>query len=112
MDRWKTYNKTQVVWRLFSCHRHTASTIKPLNIGPNKHMTSSSLKMSVRDDLSGVKTYRAEIDGEWVLMEFDPKKARLTHYFNKSLQKGEHTFTLEIIDDRENSAHYEVRFSR
>ncbi len=89
-----------------------APTIKPLNIHPNKHMTSSTLKMRVLDDLSGIKTYRAEIDGEWVLMEFDPKKARLTHYFKNSLQKGDHTFTLEIIDDRANVSHYKVGFSR
>lgn len=89
-----------------------APTIKPLNIYPNKLMTSSSLRMNIRDDLSGIKSYRAEIDGKWVLMEFDPKRARLTHYFKKSLQKGEHTFTLEVVDDRGNIAHYHVRFSR
>lgn len=87
-------------------------TIKPLNIYPGKHMTSSTLRMNIRDDLSGIQSYRAEIDGKWVLMEYDPKKARLTHRFQKSLTKGNHLFTLSVTDERNNTKVYEASFSR
>lgn len=89
-----------------------APKIKPLNIYAGKHMTSSTLKMSIRDDLSGIKSFSGRIDGKWILMEYDPKRARLTHHFLKSLSKGKHLFTLTVTDERNNTSTYEVSFIR
>ena len=65
-----------------------APTIKALNIYEGKKMTSSSIRVNIKDDISGIKSYRGEIDNKWILMEYDPKRERLTHYFDKNLSKG------------------------
>ena len=47
-----------------------APTIKGLNIYRGKTMTSSTIRMTIKDDMSGIKSYRGEIDGKWILMEY------------------------------------------
>ena len=85
-------------------------SVKGLNIFPGKVMTSSTIKMTIKDDMSGIKSYRGEIDGKWILMEFDPKRARLTHFFEKELSKGMHVFTLEVEDEKGNISKYRADF--
>jgi hypothetical protein len=29
------------------------------------------------DDLSGIKSYQATLNGEWLMMEYDPKRAKI-----------------------------------
>ena len=43
-------------------------------------------------------------------MEFDPKKARLTHFFEKELERGKHTFNLEVTDYKDNTSNYIAEF--
>jgi len=89
-----------------------APKIKPYNIYTNKNMSSSSsLIVSIADNLSGVKSYRGEIDGKWILMEYEAKKAHLIHKFD-SLPKGEHIFKLELVDGVGNSSEVEIPFYR
>src|SRR5690606_38143198 len=77
-------------------------TIKPYNIYNNKNMSgNSSLIISIADNLSGIKSYRGEIDGNWVLMEYEAKQAHLIHEFD-NLPAGEHLFKLELIDSVNN----------
>ena len=73
-------------------------------------MKSSSIRINIEDKLSGVKSYRGEINGSWILMEYDPKRNRLTHFFEKNLEKGKHIFKLIIVDNKENTSKYEVNF--
>lgn len=88
-----------------------APKIKGLNIYEGKKMTSSSIRVNIMDDLSGIKSYRGEIDNKWILMEYDPKRGRLTHYFDKNLSKGKHLFTLQVEDDKGNIASYRASFT-
>ena len=51
-----------------------ADTINPIvkgvNIYPGKKLnTQSSIKCTIEDKESGIKSFRAEIDGKWILME-------------------------------------------
>lgn len=46
---------------------------------------SHSLSFAISDNLSGVATYRAEIDGRWVILEHDVIKNRLIHNFDDTL---------------------------
>lgn len=98
----------------FGDYTITADTIKPsikgLNIYPGKTMKSSTLKMTIKDDFSGIKSYEGKIDGKWVIMEYDPKRNRLTHYFEKNLEKGKHNFELKVIDNLNNENTYNAVF--
>ena len=89
-----------------------APNVQGLNIFSGKKMEGSTLKMTIKDAESGIKSYNAYIDKEWVLMEYEPKKNRLTHRFKKSLSKGTHKFTLIVEDNLGNTTEYEASFYR
>ncbi|MEX0273545.1 MAG: M23 family peptidase, partial [Flavobacteriaceae bacterium] len=36
----------------------------------------------IADDLSGIDTYSATLNGKWVLMEYEPKTKTLTYNFD------------------------------
>ncbi len=56
--------------------------------------------------------WRATVDGQWILMEYDSKKARLTHVFDGRIGPGEHTLRLVVTDDRGNNRVFEQNFLR
>ncbi|MFZ6052512.1 M23 family metallopeptidase [Halocola ammonii] len=65
----------------------------------------------VTDDLSGVDHIEGRIDGKWILMDFDAKRARITYTFDEArLDRGEHTFELLIRDACGNESRYESEF--
>ncbi len=88
-----------------------APKITPFNIIPNRNMTNyKTLEVKIADNLSGIKSYRATIDGKWVIMEYEAKKAKLFHTFDK-LPKGKHEFKLEVTDGVGNVGTTTIPFS-
>lgn len=89
-----------------------APHINPVNIFANKNMSANwSITATISDNLSGIKTYRAEIDGKWILMDYDAKSAKLTHVFD-NLPSGNHVFKLEVTDFVDNKKVIEIPFIR
>lgn len=62
------------------------------------------------DNLSGIKKYRATIDGKWVLCEYETKQDLLFYTFDEHLSRGIHSFLLEVTDDRKNTSTYFCTF--
>ncbi len=88
-------------------------TIKPITINDGKNMSlNSAILIRIGDNLSGVKSYRATIDGKWTLMAFDGKSGILSHYFDERTIAGEHKFELELIDYKNNTSKYAASFYR
>ncbi len=86
--------------------------INPINIFTNKNMVGNlSIICTMSDNLSGIKTYRGEIDGKWILMDYDGKTAKLTHQFD-NLPNGNHIFKLEVTDFVDNKTVLEIPFIR
>ena len=55
--------------------------------------------------------YRAEIDGQWLMMEFDSKYDLLFHKLEEGLiTEGVHRFKLTVTDDRGNESVYNRSF--
>ncbi|WP_367391847.1 peptidoglycan DD-metalloendopeptidase family protein [Lewinella sp. LCG006] len=54
--------------------------------------------------------FRAEVDGQWILMEFDGLRNRLYHDFDGHIPSGEHQLVLRVMDDRGNETVFERRF--
>ncbi|MGF1586692.1 MAG: M23 family metallopeptidase [Bacteroidales bacterium] len=87
--------------------------IEPLNISPGRNMSSQSkISFRVRDDLSGIKSYRGLINDEWVLFEFDPKNDLLFYIFDHSrIGRGQtHELQLTVTDQKDNASTYSVDF--
>lgn len=60
----------------------------------------------IKDALSGIKNYRVEIDGHWVLAEFDAKRSRLSVPLNEAkIKKGiTHKLKISVVDNKDNEA--------
>lgn len=88
--------------------------IKPVNFKDKQWLSKYRyLKVKIGDRLSGIKSYRATIDGAWILMEFDAKRGLLTYDFNdKKLAKGKHTFKIIVSDNVNNTNEYIATFYR
>jgi len=86
-----------------------APKIVPVNITPGKVMTSQkTIQIKISDNLAGIETYRATMNGKWILMEWDPKNNLLTYYIDEKMNFGKNQFILEIFDSRQNRAVYKV----
>lgn len=74
----------------------------------SKHKT---LSIYMRDGETGIKNYYATIDNKWILMEYEPKKNKLTFDLKdlKATQQ-KHSFKLKIEDLLGNTKTFESNF--
>ncbi len=73
---------------------------------------AQSMSFTVVDGLSGVSTYNAFVDGKWVLLEYDPKNKRLTHFFDGNVSSGKHLLELIVEDSVKNEKRMVLEFLR
>lgn len=75
-------------------------TIKPVSV--NNHIA----RFKIKDNLSGIDKFEANINGQWLLMHYDAKTATIwSEKLNKAeLLKGK--FTLVVTDNAGNEARY------
>ena len=112
---WKNgslYAKT----REFGIFTVVADTINPIitdyqfkNNTEINHTANISVKIS--DNESGISYYRGEVDGKWILMEYDFKSDLLIYQIEKEkLQKGEHTLKVIVRDRLKNETVFTKNF--
>ena len=84
-------------------------TITPLN--PATWVSQQAITLRLSDNLSGVQTYRGEIDGQYVLFEMNSKSV-ITYPFDKErLARGKHTLKLVVTDACGNQSTYTYPFT-
>jgi hypothetical protein len=72
-----------------------------------------TIKLSIYDDVSGIKSYNGYLNGKWVLFEYDNKTRKLTHYFSDDIvAEGANDLKVVVIDNVGNSTTFETRFFR
>ncbi|NVK51407.1 MAG: M23 family metallopeptidase [Flavobacteriaceae bacterium] len=60
----------------------------------------SKIIVTISDTESGIKSYTATLDGEWILMEYDLKKRQLVYDFNdKKLVGAKHLLEITVEDN-------------
>ncbi|MBL0329989.1 MAG: M23 family metallopeptidase [Bacteroidetes bacterium] len=64
------------------------------------------------DNLSGIRKYRATIDGKWVLCEYEFKQNLLFYTFDYKIEPGLHEFKIEVTDDKANTSILTFIFKR
>ena len=63
-----------------------APTIRTKNFKEKQWLNNYKyLSVQIADDLSGVDTYSATLNGEWILMEYEPKRNTLTYNFDDKI---------------------------
>ncbi len=71
------------------------------------------LSLSISDDLSGVDTYSATLNGEWILMEYEPKRNTLTYNFDdKILDQKQCVLKVTVTDNVGNENTLSTTFFR
>lgn len=71
-----------------------------------------TVKVKIKDNLSGIKKFKARLNGSWLLMEYDAKNSLLTYTIDERLKKGSNTFTVELTDQRNNTTIFEKTLVR
>lgn len=91
-----------------------APVITPKNFKQKQWLTNYQyLSLKIIDDLSGINTYNAYLNGEWILMSYEYKTNTLTYDFDdKILDKKECNLKVIVTDNVGNSTTYESTFYR
>ena len=108
----KLYTLSRTLGKYTLALDSVAPKIIPINFKDDQLLTKYRyLKIRISDNLSGIKSYRGEIDGKWILLEFDAKRGLLTYDFNDLELKGtKHTLKVTVIDNVNNTNTYIATF--
>lgn len=93
-------------------------SIKPsvtlLNFKKDKWISANkTLKVKIRDRESGIKNWRATLNNEWILMEYNHKRGILTYDFSdKKLFGTKHLFEIVVSDNVGNTNTVKIPFFR
>ena len=86
--------------------------IKGINIFPGKKIKNQkTIKLTIEDNESGIKSYRAELNKKWILMQYDHKKKLLHFDINKALVKDTNILELKVEDNVGNFTEYRAEFT-
>lgn len=91
-----------------------APVITPKNFKAKQWLNNYKyLSLKIVDDLSGIDTYNAYLNGEWILMSYEYKTNTITYNFDdKILDKKECNLKVVVTDNVGNSKTYETTFFR
>jgi hypothetical protein len=83
---------------------------KPID---GKLVTSKSIQLRISDDLSGINSYKAYLNGKWVLFEYESKNNKITHFFDDNfVLDGDNILKVIVADNVGNSTTFETTFKR
>ena len=69
-------------------------------------------ELRISDNLSGISSWRGTLDGDWILLEYEPKTKTLSHAFDEHSEgAGKMEFKLNVVDERGNTSSYRSEFT-
>lgn len=88
--------------------------ISPINFQDGKWLSKYRyLKVRIKDNKTGIRSYRATVNGKWILMEYDYKKNTLIHDFNDNvITDTKNILKVIVTDNVGNSSTFEATFYR
>ena len=88
--------------------------VSAVNFNEGQWISShDDLKVRISDDLSGIKEFRATVNGKFILMEYEYKKNLLTHNFSDGVVTDtENHLKVEVTDNVGNTTVLERTFFR
>ena len=108
------FAKTKGLGQFVIARDSVAPEILPANFKPQQWLSNYRyLKVKIKDDLSGIKRYRATINGQWARFEYEPKTQTLTYDFrDQEFALAPHELQLTVEDNCGNTAVYETTIFR
>jgi murein DD-endopeptidase MepM/ murein hydrolase activator NlpD len=119
LDYNKTYRKgntfklyTRNLGKYKLSQDYDAPRIYNVNFVEGKNLKNlSTISVYIADNLSGIDTYNAYLNGEWILMEYDYKTKKLIHRLDDNKYKeGRNDLKIIVTDDMKNSTTFESYF--
>ena len=85
--------------------------IRPINFKNKSNVKSNkTLRLRIKDDKSGIKNYKAYINGKWALFEYEPKQNLIYHDLSDSvIEDGENDLLIEFEDGVGNKQTYNTK---
>jgi murein DD-endopeptidase MepM/ murein hydrolase activator NlpD len=72
-----------------------------------------TFSMNISDNLAGIATFDAWLNGKWILMHYDHKKKKIFHNFSDGIvSEGRNDLKVTVTDNVGNSATFETHFFR
>ena len=89
-----------------------APKIRPSNFKDGQWLSNfDTLKLIITDDLSGINSYRAKINDQWILMEYEYKENSLTYDLKDiDFKDATHNLVVVVTDNVGNSTTYTAVF--
>lgn len=84
--------------------------VTPVGVKPGANLARAAKLSFVMSDASGIKDFRGELDGKWLL--FSRKGNVLTYTFDEHCQPGNHTLVMKVTDVAGNEGSYHLSFKR
>ncbi len=109
-------NKVSAKVKAFGKYKVGFDNVAPRIYNPNFIEGSnisklSTLSVSISDALSGIDTYNAYLNGEWILMEYDYKTKKLVHNLKDGkVISGKNDIKIVVTDKLENTATFTSNF--
>lgn len=73
--------------------------------------TYKTISIKISDNLSGIDSYKAYLNGNWILMDYDYKSNKLVHTLSDNVYvKGKNDFKIVVTDEMNNSTTFESYF--
>ena len=105
---------TRVFGRYALLYDTIAPTIRAYDIYNGANISGKKqLRFKITDNGSGIASYRGEINGRWILLEYDAKSGMLTYKFDETrVKKGtKQLLTLEVTDQVKNKQYLTYTFT-
>ena len=90
-------------------------SIKPAQQYDQRWLSNfKTLRFTIDDKETGIRSYHATIDGKWALFEYEPKKKELTFNFDEhfTLEGAKHSLEINVIDNVGNESTHQLEFFR
>jgi hypothetical protein len=98
---------------MFDGYAIVVDTIPPvIKSYPENNKSKTSLRFTVSDNFSGISSYKGEVNGQWALVEWDPKNKLMIYRFDKLVQPGKNSFTLFLEDEKGNKTKYSTTITK
>ena len=106
--------KSKILGSFIVSRDSIAPEIRAQNFRNNQWVNDYSfLNFRILDDYSGIKKYKGEINGKWILLEFEPKKNKLFYNLDDiDFDTTLHNLKIEAEDQAGNKTVYEIKFYR
>lgn len=84
--------------------------IRPLTAVKGNLSRAGKIVFRANDEMTGVKTFRGELDGKWIL--FEQHEHNWTYVFDAHCPKGKHNLVISALDENGNEATASYTFTR